>query len=271
MSKQALEFATDVFKKNNMSTEWNGIYPKYLNNHLLRYYVYNQYLNMYVRNSPELSQEFILNLTTPIKDMLLSCIFNANEVEYHSFLKIMINFEVLKCSSSDFYQVTDTFFGNCYKFNSDRNAQGELQPDKLVTRAGWDLFKEQESKRLLTIDRSSFLNGLQLELLIGEPSDNNLVGIFNGLHVMVNNRSVQPLFLPGMDIPTGSATSIAIKRLFIHKLHKPYSECVKDIKSYDSQYVKEMLTRDTDYRQSDCFVYWYIIWYVVNHLYTLNL
>ena len=86
MSKQALEFATNVFKQNNMSIEWNGIYPKYLNNHLLRYYVYNQYLNMYVRNSPDLSNEFILNLTTPLKDMLLSCIFNANEVRSHSFL-----------------------------------------------------------------------------------------------------------------------------------------------------------------------------------------
>ena len=41
------------------------------------------------------------------------------------------------------------------------------------------------------------MNGLHIEMYIGEYNDHNLMGIFYGLHILINNRTSHPVFASG--------------------------------------------------------------------------
>ena len=41
------------------------------------------------------------------------------------------------------------------------------------------------------------LNGLQMELYVGQPSDMNSFGLTAGVHIFINNKSVNNLFFEG--------------------------------------------------------------------------
>jgi hypothetical protein len=84
--------------------------------------------------------------------------------------------------------------------------------------------------------------------------------VSNGLHVMVNNQSssISKAF-DGLDVSTGTETSVAITKTISHQLPFPYSGCYNDketndyIGKHDSNLIKEMKTINMSYSQNGCF------------------
>ena len=76
-----------------------------------------------------------------------------------------------------------------------------------------------------------------------------------GLYITIHNSSIIPSYYgEGIFISSGLESNVAIKRLFINKKEKPYSDCVSDIEHYNSVLVEHVLNSGYGYRQSDCFV-----------------
>lgn len=138
------------------------------------------------------------------------------------------SYNLEKCTISDFDWYFDALYGNCFKFNSGRNGR-----DRVSTRAGK-------------------LNGLLIELFIGESDDFYSFAVSSGIHVIIHNKSVTPSYFDGIDAAPGSRTNIAIKREFTSKLAYPYSNCRDDIDQYDSFYVNIIKGLNRPYSQSDC-------------------
>ena len=117
---------------------------------------------------------------------------------------------------------------SCYKFNSGRNASGDLVPDRLCTKSG-------QLKRPNNGD-------------VCRPSRNDpeTFSTSAGLHIIVHNKSTEVFFPDGFDVGTGTQANIAISRTFTSLLEKSYSECSRNIESNPSVCTKALL--DSNYR-----------------------
>lgn len=105
---------------------------------------------------------------------------------------ISCSFDDEPCSSDDF-EITDD---KSYKFNSGINRT--KQPIEFKTSS----IPGKES-------------GLQIEVFIGLPDDDQPYGDYNrydGLHVVVHNNTVDPRFHDGIDISPGFATNLIVSR-----------------------------------------------------------
>lgn len=159
--------------------------------------------NFYIENNlafyinASLRQKRALN----IDKMLMSCYYQRK-----------------KCNSSDFEYYFDSKFGNCYKFNSGSDSDNQPKP-------------------LLYANNPGYLNGLRMELFLGEPVFYNYLSSSTGVFLAVHNQSYHPL-LPdeGIMLPSGKANSVVVSRTFIKKLSKPYSNCITDEDSFDSDF-----------------------------------
>ena len=104
--------------------------------------------------------------------------------------------------------------------------------------------------------------GLQMLIHLGNDTTNSL-GI-DGLQIIVHNHTLDPNFyggysLQGLNAPSGFYSSIALNRIFSHKLGLPYNDCIKDVSSLNSsssELYKYMIeSTNFTYRQKDCFNY----------------
>lgn len=141
------------------------------------------------------------------------------------------------CKIDDMFSYyLDSFYGMCFRFNAGKNMNNS-------------------DVRILKSTNSGPLNGLQIVLYIHDPGfDWYSMGSKYGLHVYVDNSSVMPDVFTGLDIPANAESSIAVSRTFTHRLPAPYSECVEDLASFDSTFVKFFVNNDLTYTQEDCFV-----------------
>jgi hypothetical protein len=69
---------------------------------------------------------------------------------------------------------------------------------------------------------------------------------------MINNQTIRNRYDKGIDIPTGSSTSVKLKRSLFEKLPVPYSDC-QDLANFDSVLYRAILDQNLTYRQEDCF------------------
>lgn len=115
-------------------------------------------------------------------------------------------------------------FRSCYRFNSGRNASGHSIADRKSTRSGK-------------------LNGLSVELYVGEPTSLFSLSSSSGIHVIVHNKSVRTFFFDGFDMPAGMVGNVAVSRKFSSLVPSPYSECRDDdyIESSSSELVQAVL------------------------------
>lgn len=102
--------------------------------------------------NPNISDASRKNLTIQLQDMLLSCTFN-----------------LITCTFDDFVWYWDELYGNCYSFNSGKNSNGSLIDDKKSTKSG-------------------AINGLALELYVGNPISMSSFPISNGAHIIIHNK-----------------------------------------------------------------------------------
>lgn len=138
-----------------------------------------------------------------------------------------------ECNASDFAWYYSFHNGNCFRFNSGMDADGNLHPLVQSTMAGQS-------------------NGLNLIFFLKLPKNKYAVSNSNGLKIFVHNSSFSPLSSEAIDVKPGTLTNIGIKRSFTYKYPYPYSECI-DLSSFDSILYRYFIKNNKTYRQSDCF------------------
>lgn len=88
------------------------------------------------------------------------------------------NFNLKGCTVNDFTWFFDPLYGNCYTFNGGRNASGHLVDDRVSTKGG-------------------LVNGFEMELFLGYPTDPYTLSVANGIHLQVHNKTDRPFFYKG--------------------------------------------------------------------------
>ena len=156
-----------------------------------------------------------------LTDVIISCEFLANKCNF----------------DEDFELYFDVSYGNCFRFNSGRNMKGEKVNQKQVTNTGlW--------------------NSLDLEIYIGSSIENeNLFSKKNGFNIFITNSSTSSIYGEGINIMSGTSTSIVLNKYSIIKQPFPYSECTENLKSldsYDSECYRKLIASTGTYFYDDC-------------------
>ncbi len=165
--------------------------------------------------------------------------FNRTNLGYH-IKDFMINcqFNQIKCDlEKDFEYFYDLNYGNCYRFNSGTTINGTKVEQKYSYQSGISY-------------------GLDLELFIGSPKDNDFAFTKeNGFVIFINNDTVDSNSYEGIKISPGTSTNIIINRYSILKKPKPYSECtdgLDSIDSYNSEFYQRYFSPNRRYRFTEC-------------------
>ena len=173
-------------------------------------YIWGIYNFLKIHNlSSQVKKSFGLNLS----EFIYECYFDNDICDYEN----------------DFVWFYDFDNGNCFKYNSGKNATGHTIDKKKVYKIGKD-------------------PGLNLKIFTSNSYQD-----FTGLKIIIHNSSVNPSSNEGFEVPTGFKTNVAVNRLFIYKKEYPYSNCISDIGSHKSELVQAILKTGYKYRQIDCF------------------
>lgn len=134
------------------------------------------------------------------KHMLISCIYNKR-----------------LCNASDFSSFWHDYYGNCYTFNGNNKNETSF---KTTNTAGPDY-------------------GLRIELLVGNSVSSQPFLKRSGVFLSVHNNSHSPLLASNsIIIPTGTETYISVSRTFNLKLPHPYSNCIQELKPFNTYSTK---------------------------------
>ena len=166
-----------------------------------------------------------LNLTPTtafysMDQMLLSCHYNDKP-----------------CRNEDFVLYRSHMYGNCFTWNSGVDSRGRKVPVKTALSQG-------------------LASGLRLELFVGEEQYQPCWIQTTGAIVAVHNQTVDPLiYVEGVKLKTGQESNLAVSRLLVEKLSKPYSDCIQDtnsIDAYDSYWYRKTFEFTRSYRKNYC-------------------
>ena len=186
--------------------------------------------------------ENIQNQSLIQKTSFLSAVaYNISQFHNKSFglklseLIIECSFGNMPCNyATDFVQVYNFLYGNCFRYNSGKDSSGNQKTIKQIVDLG-------------------YYNGLQLKVYTGTP-ELSFSSARMGLHIFIHNSSFDPYFYEGIDVSTGHVTNIAVNRLFISKKEIPYSECISDhyIENKIPDFFKQADNSNNKYRQENC-------------------
>jgi hypothetical protein len=138
---------------------------------------------------------------------------NFHELYYNNFIidqmLLSCRYQNDNCSIDDFTYQYDFYYGLCNRFNMGRGLKGNSSPILTTSQVGWKY-------------------GLQLELYAGNAKLQEKFAMIRGFRVLIFNRSnVYPIGQDtGIDVATGQATNIGIRRTFTNRLPAPYSNCL---------------------------------------------
>lgn len=211
---------------------------------------FERYTNYSYSNSNITKLEFLndlfLNDSSQITNLSYNN-YNLNESIKKSFglsfseQFISCHFGGNLCTLDDFKWFYDYNYGNCYAFNP-FNPNGKTYD---ATRDG-------------------ILNGLTVELFAGfepyVPDVNN----YNGYKIVVYNKSEDDLLVYNFErfsVKTNTEFFIALSRVFVNNLPKPYSNCDIDLtcaneNSWDSFIYRKLYNSGKVYRQKNCYEYY---------------
>ena len=169
------------------------------------------------------TNDFKTRLGHSLGDSLISCQFNYQQ-----------------CSPDDFTWSFDSYYGNCFSFNSGLNATGQPVPLKHSNLAG-------------------FSYGLQIDFYVNFYEElaffNSIMGGKGAVLRMDNHSHVAKHVFDGCVVMAGAATSVALKREIKSILPWPYSDCVidrgKDSVS-DTYLFNQIKNSPYDYTQQFC-------------------
>lgn len=216
MTSYALDFINGILKNNVTNVIGNKEHKIGNGVYETRFMLLNYFAGTNAKN-PNITDDQRKRMGISFDKMLISCLYNFN-----------------KCSPTDFEWYYDIFYGNCFRFNSGKASNGSFSRLKAATRPGK-------------------LNGLIMELYVGQPAHINSFGTSSGAHIFVNNKTVKPLMYEGIDVPTGVHTNIAINRFLSKQIPHPYSSCLSNLKDFNSTFVRLIMESNYTYRQKDCF------------------
>jgi hypothetical protein len=160
----------------------------------------NEYFRAQLIKMTIKGQVAAINLGFDITQMLISCRFQDND-----------------CSMNDFFQYYDYYYGLCYRFNQGRNIDGFVIN---VTKVG----------------QVGVKYGLQMELYAGYAKGQESYIPTKGFRILVFNKSEvnQIAQEVGIDVATGLATNIVVRKTESTFLGAPYSICLPtDINKID--------------------------------------
>jgi hypothetical protein len=167
--------------------------------------------------NPHLNDSYRQSFGLTRNEMLLSCFYNT-----------------IACLSDDsFENFYHPRYGNCFRFNSGRQAD------------------------ILQSVKSGKLNGLQFELFIGanEALEFDFMNFERGAQILISNQTINLNSLDGISVATGKSTNIILRRQFTNKLSFPYSDCKKNVQTFEKSdpfLYKELLKANQTYRFDDC-------------------
>jgi hypothetical protein len=146
-------------------------------------------------------------------NLLKKFLNDTYELVYKEFsidqLLLSCRFQNKKCTMFDFFYNYDFYYGQCFRFNTGKDIHGNDTRIRKSGQVGWR-------------------NGLQLELYAGHARLQEKYAAIRGFRILVFNQSnVYPVGQDfGVDVATGMATNIGIRRTFAYHLPAPYSSCV---------------------------------------------
>ena len=165
----------------------------------------------------------------------------------HNLNKILIycKFNDVPCNSKDFVWLWDDIYGNCYKFNSGHDSNGNKM----------DLKNSSLDGTLFGLQLTIYVN--VYEELIQNYSKKFVNGF--GAVIRIGNSSYSTFYSRGVGIlvSAGTVTYISVDREFKSMLPKPYSNC--EIDSSSPKYINGMdlynliLQSKFKYTQQLCF------------------
>lgn len=169
-------------------------------------------------NDGKISLDEIKKFSYTKEDIILSCTFlSAN------------------CSAKSLKYVFNKQFGNCFRFNSGLDDQGNKVPLLSTTRT----VKE----------------GLELLLFVGLPDRLKLFEHGTGVYVFVHNHSTYS-FEPYYNIvPVNTKAEIKLTRNFFKQMPNPYSNCVLESNMRNSILYQMTKNATNYYTQSDCLLF----------------
>lgn len=162
-----------------------------------------------------------------------------HELEGFSLEKMLISCEYDRktCNMKNFYAHKFSLFGNCYTFNFGKDSHEKKIPIEYAQKPG-------------------MFNGLKIKLFTGareyQPCWENNFGVIVSVH---NQLSMPLLGEEAVFVSAGSESNLAIDRININKLSKPYSDCVENLtnnKEIDSEFFKKTIYLNGIYRQKWC-------------------
>jgi hypothetical protein len=158
-------------------------------------------------------------LTHPLEDLMQNC-----------------SFKNIPCAASDFTWYFDSFYGNCWMFNTVGQHFSSFSGES---------------------------NGLKMVLYVNFHQNLSTINSFNsgglGALLRIDNSSYLTSYLPedGIKIQPGYKTSVALSRSFKTNLPRPYSDCLIDNQN-NSGFRSELfdLVQNSPYRytQPTCFL-----------------
>ena len=228
-SEDAVNFLREVNKASQPSIDvFNADHLRNLSLRSKSALIENIYLLAITKmNSPNFTDESKKKLGHTLEDILLYCKFNRK-----------------LCSKDDFAWKFDKTLGNCYVFNTGRNATGHQVEIKDLSVPGMDY-------------------GLKMELYVNYHEQlrifNALTGEYGngiGAKIRIENSSYSTDTLDGIDVSSGVKTSISIQRMFKRNLPRPYSNCEISNNSptaYNSELYYLIANSSYIYEQQLCF------------------
>lgn len=142
---------------------------------------------------------------------------------------ISCKFNSKRCNETMFEWTFDTRYGICHVFNPN----GTLKSSK-----------------------PGNLNGLEVQLYIPRPPDFFTAYTSTlGAQVTVFNSSQTTDIADGFIVSVDTDTRVSLSRTISRRLPYPYSDCVQDLASYNSDLVDYFVQNEVSYTQKQCYQY----------------
>lgn len=207
---------------NDLLLNKNGVEPKFLFTNysyqvspLVSLFDYSNKINALNKN---ITDDLRKSFGNKIQEFLFKCVYAGR-----------------MCTPSDFVWSYDVLHGNCFTFNSGKNAFDENVPIVKQSKAG-------------------ALDGLQIEILNRfNETFLNLQGS-KGFFIQITDQNSRPSSFQGIEIQTNMRTNILINKVLNSQIESPYSDCIADLSAFDSDIFKATVNHFKTYSRSNCYI-----------------
>ena len=207
---------TNFIRTKNYTTDFSRLYDNFIFNYI---YSARYFAALNAKNS-SFNDTVKKSFAVPFNQFVLSCFFAGVE-----------------CTENDFIWTYNLIYGNCYRFNTGRDRNGN-------------------KKDLLITSKPGPIDGLVLQLNVAVPYSVYTVGFSQAAHVFVHNDTIDPTRFEGIDVSPGTQYAIKIGRDFFNQLPLPYNDCydnLNKIDAFDSDLFRVIIQNNQTYRQRDCY------------------